>query len=321
MPTTLSLEAPTQRTVSGAGSAPELRDVQFPLVDRLATITVVAVPAIMLALAVVFGWGGLLHLSDVLVLGLTYTLTVVGIGVGFHRLFTHRSFKTRPWVRVTLAICGSAAAEGPIIEWVATHRRHHQFSDSDGDPHSPHAGASSGFLGALRGLAHAHVGWMFGPPVRADEDRYAKDLRADPLMRFINRTFVLWVGVGVAIPFGLGVAISGSVTGGLTGMLWGGAARIFMLHHATFSINSLCHFFGRRSFETGDESRNLAWLALPTFGEAWHNNHHAFPTSARHGLGRHQIDPSARIIWLLEKAGLAWDVVRISPQRMEQKAL
>ena len=140
-------------------------------------------------------------------------------------------------------------------------------------------------------------------------------------MRFINRTFVLWVAVGLAIPFGLGVAITGSVAGGLTAMLWGGAIRIFMLHHATFSINSLCHFFGRRKFETGDESRNLAWLALPTFGEAWHNNHHAFPTSARHGLGPHQVDPSARLIWLMEKAGLAWDVMKITPQRMKQKAL
>jgi stearoyl-CoA desaturase (delta-9 desaturase) len=162
---------------------------------------------------------------------------------------------------------------------------------------------------------------MFGPPLRADEDRYARDLRADPLMLFINRTFVLWVALGLAVPFGLGVAITGSVTGGLTAMLWGGAVRIFLLHHATFSINSLCHFFGRRRYETGDESRNLAWLAIPTFGEAWHNNHHAFPTSARHGLGRGQVDPSARLIWLLEKLGLAWDVVRISPERMQSKAL
>ena len=248
-------------------------------------------------------------------------LTVVGIGVGFHRLFTHRSFKTRPFIRGALAIFGSAAAEGPVIEWVATHRRHHQFSDEEGDPHSPHAGHAGGFLGAVRGLFHAHVGWMFGAPVRADEDRYAKDLRADPLMRFMNRTFVLWVVAGLAVPFGLGVALTGSVVGGLTAMLWGGAVRIFLLHHATFSINSLCHCFGRRSFETGDESRNLAWLAIPTFGEAWHNNHHAFPTSARHGLGRGQIDPSARLISLLERLGLAWDVVRISPERMASKAV
>jgi stearoyl-CoA desaturase (delta-9 desaturase) len=302
-------------------ATPDMRDVQFPLVDRLATVTVVAVPTAMFALAVVFGWGGVLHPSDMLVLAITYTLTVVGIGVGFHRLFTHRSFKTRGWVRAILAICGSAAAEGPVIEWVATHRRHHQHSDAEGDPHSPHAGHHGGFLSAVGGLFHAHIGWMFGSPVRADEDRYAKDLRADPLIRFVSRTFVLWVAVGLAIPFGLGVALTGSVAGGLTGMLWGGAVRIFLLHHATFSINSLCHVFGRHPFETGDESRNLAWLAIPTFGEAWHNNHHAFPTSARHGLGRHQVDPSARLIWLLEKAGLAWDVVKISPKRMERKAV
>ena len=306
---------------AAADPASTMREVGFPLVDRLATVTVVAVPTLMLGLAIAFGWGGVLHPSDMIVLAITYTLTVIGIGVGFHRLFTHRSFKTGRGVRAFLAICGSAAAEGPVIEWVATHRRHHQFSDTEGDPHSPHAGRSGGFLGALRGLLHAHVGWMFGPPLRADEDRYAKDLRADPLLRFINRTFVLWVALGLAVPFGLGVALTGSVAGGLTAMLWGGAVRIFLLHHATFSINSLCHFFGRRRYETGDESRNLAWLAIPTFGEAWHNNHHAFPTSARHGLGRGQVDPSARLIWLLEKFGLAWDVVRISPERMQSKAL
>ena len=298
-----------------------LRDVRFPLVDRLATLVVVIVPAILLALAVVLGWGGVLHPSDMAVLGITYGLTIVGIGVGYHRLFTHRSFKARGWVRIVLAICGSAAAEGPVIEWVATHRRHHQFSDTEGDPHSPHAESSGGFLGAVRGLLHAHLGWMFGDPVRPDEARYAKDLLADPVMRFVNRTFAIWVVLGLALAFGLGVAITGTITGGLTGLIWGGAVRIFLLHHATFSINSLCHFFGRRRFETDDESRNIAWLAIPTFGEAWHNNHHAFPTSARHGLGRGQIDPSARIIWLLEKAGLAWDVVRVSPDRLRRKTL
>ena len=308
-----------------AGPAPrstaDMREVNFPLVDRLATVTVVAVPTIMLAVGVVFGWGGVLHPSDMAVLAITYGLSGLGIGVGFHRLFTHRSFKAPDWVRATFAILGSSAAEGPVIEWVATHRRHHQFSDAEGDPHSPHAGRSGGFLGALRGLFHAHIGWMFGAPVRADEDRYAKDLRADPLMRFVSRTFVVWVLAGLAVAFGLGVALTGSVVGGLTAMLWGGAVRIFLLHHATFSINSLCHFFGRREFETGDESRNIGWLAIPTFGEAWHNNHHAFPTSARHGLGRHQVDPSAGVISLLERFGLAWDVVRVSPERLERKAL
>jgi len=306
--------------VQGAATS-DMRVVEFALIDRIATVTVVAVPTLMLVLGVVFGWGGVLHPSDMIALALTYAVTVVGIGVGFHRLFTHRSFKTGPVVRAGLAIFGSAAAEGPVIEWVATHRRHHQFSDEEGDPHSPHAGHETGWLGAFKGLFHAHIGWMFGPPLRADEDRYAKDLRADPLVTWISRTFVIWVALGLAFPFGLGVALTGTVTGGLTAMLWGGAVRIVLLHHATFSINSLCHCFGRQPFATGDHSRNLAWLAIPTFGEAWHNNHHAFPTSARHGLGRGQIDPSARLIWLLEKAGLAWDVVRVSPERMAAKAL
>ena len=313
------MEADTEvRSPTGATG---LRAVRFPLVDRIATLVVVIVPTLLLALAVVFGWGGVLHPADMAVLAITYCLTVIGIGVGYHRLFTHRSFKARGWVRVVLAIFGSAAAEGPVIEWVATHRRHHQFSDADGDPHSPHGESSRGFLGAVRGLLHAHVGWMFGDPVRPDEARYAKDLQADRAIRFVSQTFAVWVLVGLALAFGLGVALTGTIEGGLTGLLWGGAVRIFLLHHATFSINSLCHFFGRRRFETDDESRNIAWLAIPTFGEAWHNNHHAFPTSARHGLGRGQIDPSARIIWLLEKTGLAWDVVRVSSARLERKTL
>ncbi len=297
----------------------DMRSVQYPLVDRLATVFVVAVPPAMLVLAIVFSWGGLLNPSDLLVMTITYLLTVIGISVGFHRLFTHRSFQARRPARAVLAILGSAAAEGPVIEWVATHRQHHCYSDQEGDPHSPHAGHSGGFLGSLRGLGHAHLGWMFGSPERADESRYANDLRADPMMRFLNRMFVVWVLLGLAVAFALGLALTGTVAGGLTGMLWGGAVRIFLLHHATFSINSLCHFFGRRPYETGDESRNLAWLALPTMGEAWHNNHHAFPTSARHGLGRGQLDPAAGLIRLLERTGLAWDVVRISPQRLARE--
>ena len=298
-----------------------MREVQFPLVDRLATVTVVFVPMILLVLAVVFSWGGVLHPADMLVMAITYSLTVVGIGVGYHRLFTHRSFKAPAWLRAVLAALGSAAAEGPVIEWVATHRRHHQFSDADGDPHSPHVGHGSGFLGAVRGLVHAHVGWMFGAPVRPDESRYAKDLQADPVVRFVSRTFVLWVVLGLALAFGLGVGLTGSVVGGLTAALWGGAVRIFLLHHATFSINSLCHFFGRRPFATGDHSRNLAWLAPIAFGEAWHNNHHAFPTSARHGLGRGELDPGGWLITALERCHLAWDVVRIAPERQRARVV
>jgi len=202
---------------------------------------------------------------------------------------------------------------------VANHRRHHAFSDEEGDPHSPHVGFGDGWRGALKGLAHAHVGWLFRPG-GASYERYAPDLVKDPLMRFVDATFVLWVLVGLAIPFGLGVAITGTINGGLTALLWGGAVRMLVLHHFTYSINSLCHFFGRRDFKTDDESRNLAWLAPFTFGEAWHNNHHAFPTSAFHGLRRSQFDLSAIVIRGLERAGLVWNVVRVTPERQAAKA-
>ena len=311
----------TETATAQTPPCPELREVKHAVLDKTASALVTGVPPALLVLAIIFSWGGVLHWQDVVVFTVTYLSIGVGVTVGFHRLFTHRSFQAAPAVRATLAILGSAAAEGAVIEWVSTHRQHHQFSDEEGDPHSPHVGHGSGFLGALRGLFHAHVGWVFGDPQRADENRYAKDLMADPMIRLLNRTFLLWVLLGIAFPFGLGVALTGSVIGGLTGMLWGGAVRIFVLHHTTFSINSLCHFFGRKRFDTGDESRNLAWLAPFTLGEAWHNNHHAFPTSARHGLERWQLDPSAGIIWMLERLGLVWDVVRIDRERITARAL
>ncbi len=300
-----------------AHAAPAVRPVTAPLADRIASALVTGIPPAILALGMWLGWtGNLLQWQDLLILAVCYVAFGTGITVGFHRLFTHRSFKCGPGLRVLFAILGSAAAEGPVIDWVATHRRHHQFSDVEGDPHSPHVGHGGGWRNALLGLLHAHIGWVFSDMEVADERRYAKDLLADPLIRFVDRTFVLWVLAGLAAAFGLGVALTGSVVGGLTGLLWGGAARIFLLHHATFSINSLCHFFGRHEYDTGDESRNLAWLAIPTWGEAWHNNHHAFPTSYRHGLRRWQLDPSAGLIRLLEMMGLVWDVVRIDPSRI-----
>ncbi len=289
--------------------------------ERVVRTMVVGVPAAALAVAGWMAWGGTLHWQDLLVLAITYTLTGLGITVGYHRLFTHRSFKTTRAMRALLAVLGSMAVEGSVIEWVATHRKHHRFSDQTGDPHSPHVDHAPGWRGALRGLAHAHIGWMFRGEDMANPARYAKDLVADRDLRWISRTFPLWVGAGLAVPFGLGVALTGSVVGGLTAMLWGGAVRVFLLHHVTFSINSLCHTFGRRRFSTGDESRNLAWLAPFSFGEAWHNNHHAFPTSARHGLGRWQVDPGSWFIAGLEQSHLAWDVVRIAPSRQQEKTV
>jgi stearoyl-CoA desaturase (delta-9 desaturase) len=287
--------------------------------ERIVRVLVVGLPVAALVAAGWLAWGGALHWQDLAVLAVTYTLSGIGITVGFHRLFTHRSFKTTRSVRITLAVLGSAAVEGPVTEWVATHRMHHQFSDRPGDPHSPHVHEGTGWRAALHGLAHAHLGWMFRGKDQANPRRYAKDLLADRDLRFVARTFPLWVVAGMAFAFGLGFVLTGSIVGGLTALLWGGPIRILLLHHATFSINSLCHFFGRRAFATGDESRNLAWLAPIAFGEAWHNNHHAFPTSARHGLGRGQVDPGAWCISGLERLHLAWDVVRISPSHQEAK--
>ena len=289
--------------------------VDQAVIDRVANVVVTVAPVGLVGLAMFSAWGGALRWPDLVVLAITYLLTGVGVTVGYHRLFTHRSFKTSAPMRALFAALGSAAIEGPVIEWVANHRKHHRFSDQPGDPHSPHVDHAKGWRGALGGLAHAHVGWIFSGEDMASEERYAKDLLADPIVRFVDRTFPLWVLAGLAFPFGLGVALTGSIAGGLTGLLWGGAVRIFFLHHATFSINSLCHFFGRRRFATGDESRNLLWLSLPTLGEAWHNNHHAFPTSARHGLRWWQLDPSAWLIAVLERCGLVWDVVRVTPER------
>jgi stearoyl-CoA desaturase (delta-9 desaturase) len=291
------------------------------LVDQVANLTVTIAPLALIAVAVLESWGGLLGWQGVVIFFATLIPFGFGVTVGFHRLFTHRAFKTSKPMRFLWAVLGSMALEGPVIEWVAYHRRHHRFSDAEGDPHSPHVGYGSGFRGAVAGLFYAHVGWVLFSDEPAEEERYAPDLIADPVVAFVDRTFVLWAVLGLAIPFGLGYALTGTLVGGLMGLLWGGAVRIFFLHHITFCVNSLCHFFGSRDYETKDHSRNLSWLAPFTFGEAWHNNHHAFPTSARHGLGRAELDPSAALIGLMERLGLVWDVVRISPERLASKAV
>jgi stearoyl-CoA desaturase (delta-9 desaturase) len=262
--------------------------------DRIITGLLTVIPFLMLGFVVWQLAGSWLHWSDLVVFAIVYIPCGLGITVGFHRLFTHRSFKTGPAVRA--------------------------FSDQEGDPHSPHVGHGEGVLAQFKGFFHAHLGWLFIHTQRGCKDRFAPDLLKDPVARFIDKTFLIWAAIGLAIPFGLGVAIGGTALAGLTGLLWGGAVRILVLHHVTYSINSLCHMFGKRDFDTTDESRNLAWLALPTLGEAWHNSHHAFPTSAVHGMKSKQLDPSAAVIWMLEKLGLAWDVVRIAPERQAAKA-
>jgi stearoyl-CoA desaturase (delta-9 desaturase) len=290
--------------------------------DRIITGIITVGPVLALGLAGWQVWEEALRPSDLVVLALLYLLTGFGVTLGFHRLLTHRSFKTTPWMRGTLAALGSMAVEGPVVSWVADHRKHHAFSDVEGDPHSPHVGHGSGWRGALAGLAHAHVGWIFIHTHRAAKRRYAPDLLADPVVSWVDRTFILWALLGLfVLPFGLGWLIGGSLVAGLTGVLWGGVVRMMLLHHATYSINSLCHFFGRRRFPTDDESRNLGWLALFTFGEAWHNNHHAFPTSAAHGMRPRELDPTAWLVRGLERVGLAWDVVRISPEKQARRAV
>jgi stearoyl-CoA desaturase (Delta-9 desaturase) len=304
-----------------APTVDDIQPVENEKLDRFLTGAITAIPFVALFVVGWQLWNEALHWSDIAVFLICYLLTGFGVTIGFHRHLTHRAFKAKRWVRGTLAILGSAAIEGPVIAWVADHRKHHAFADVEGDPHSPHVDHGHGLKGALRGLFHAHVGWLFIHTHRGNKQRYAPDLMDDPLIRWIDRTFVLWVVVGLIVPFILGGLIGGSLEAALTGLLWGGAVRMLVVHHVTYSINSLCHFFGRQAFDTGDESRNLAWLSFFTFGEAWHNNHHAFPTSFEHGMRRWQFDPSRYVIAGLEKMGLVWDVVRISPERQARKAV
>ena len=231
----------------------DVQPVEHELRDRIITGAVTVVPLLALVLAGWRAWEGLLRPGDLVVLAILYVLTGLGVTVGFHRHLTHRSFKAKRWVRGALAIMGSAAVEGPVISWVADHRKHHAFSDLPGDPHSPHVDHGVGWRGALRGLLHAHVGWLFQHDHRGAHARYAPDLLDDPVIRFVDRTFIVWAVGGLALAFALGMAIGGSLAAGLTGLLWGGAVRLFVLHHLTYSINSICHVFGRQRFATPDE--------------------------------------------------------------------
>ena len=304
---------------SASATADDVEPVANERRDRAITGVVTAVPILSLFFVGWLLWDRVLGWNDLFVFGVLYLLTGFGITVGFHRLLTHRAFKTTGPVRAVLSILGSAAIEGPVISWVADHRKHHAFSDREGDPHSPHVHHGHGWRGAVRGLLHAHVGWLFLHTHRGRRTRYAPDLLADPVVSWVDRTFLVWALGGLVTAFGLGLLFGGRLRDGFTGLLWGGAVRILVLHHVTYSINSLCHYFGRERFQTGDRSRNLFWLAPLSLGEAWHNNHHAFPTSAAHGLRRREFDPSGWVIRALERVGLAWDVVRVSPERQSAK--
>ena len=273
---------------------------------RLLTLAVVILPLVGFVAAVASLWGRGFHWVDGgLLLGM-YALTAVGITVGYHRLFCHRAFETNRVVQFVLAILGSMAVEGPLLKWVAVHRRHHQHSDAREDPHSPHE-HGDGFFAVWRGLWHAHVGWFFRPDP-PNLPHYVQDLHQSRTLRIASALFPLWVTLGVLIPAALGGLLTGTWIGVVTGLLWGGLVRIFLVHHVTWSINSICHLWGSQPFRTGDHSRNNFVFGALGFGEGWHNNHHAFPTSARFGLRWWQIDLGYWFIWLLAKLGLAWKV-------------
>jgi stearoyl-CoA desaturase (delta-9 desaturase) len=280
--------------------------VRLPTGLLVANLVGIIVPFLSLLAAIVFLWGwGFTWVELGLLLGM-YLLTGLGITVGYHRLFTHGAFETTGVIKFILAALGSMAVEGPVLQWVAQHRRHHQHSDTSEDPHSPHH-QGDGLFGLLRGLWHAHLGWVFqGDPPNLY--RYAKDLRQSGLLRRVNALFPLWVAVGLLIPTALGGLLTQSWLGALFGLLWGGLVRIFLIHHVTWSVNSICHLWGGRPFQTGDHSRNNFLFGVLALGEGWHNNHHAFPTSARHGLRWWQIDVSYYCIRLLALLGLAWKV-------------
>ncbi len=273
---------------------------------KLLTLVVVILPFAGLLAAVALLWGhGFRWVELGLLLGM-YLLTALGITVGFHRLFTHRSFEASRMVQLILAALGSMAVEAPLLKWVAVHRRHHQHSDQPGDPHSPH-GHGKGVLGLLRGVWHAHIGWLFRPE-QPDLPRYVKDLYQDGPVRVVSALFPLWIGIGLLAPAVLGWLLTGGWLGALFGLVWGGLARIFLVHHVTWSVNSVCHLWGRRPFRSRDESRNNPLFGILALGEGWHNNHHAFPTSARHGLRWWQFDFSYCVIRALALLGLAWNV-------------
>jgi len=288
--------------------------------EKIANLGAVVLPFAATIAAGALFWNRLVSPADLAIGAAMYLLTAAGITVGFHRLLTHRSFQTAKPIEYLFAALGSMAVQGPVVSWVADHRKHHAHTDRDGDPHSPHVGHGDGVRGVLAGLWHAHTGWLLSTQGRADWKRYAPDLYEDTRMRTIGRWFVPLVFAGLALPAAAGYLVSGTFAGALTGLLWGGLVRVFFVHHVTWSVNSVCHFLGNRRFDTDDRSTNVFWLALPSLGESWHHNHHAFPRSAMHGLKRWELDPSALIIAAMEKLGLAHNVVRISPERQAERA-
>lgn len=301
---------------------PQPKPVLSVPAGRLELVTIRAfllIPFLALVAAVPLMWGWGVGWADLTIAAVFFTVSTLGITVGYHRHFTHGAFKANRPLRIALAIMGAMAAQGSVIGWVADHRRHHAFSDRDGDPHSPWLfGTSPAAL--ARGFWHAHMGWLFGRD-RTNIDRFAPDLAADPDIRMVDRLFPLWVSLSVLLPAVLGGVITLSWSGALTGFLWAGLARVAFQHHVTWSVNSICHMIGDRPYQSRDRSANFWPLAILSMGESWHNSHHADPTSARHGVRRGQIDISARLIWMFEKLGWATHVRWPTPQRLARLAV
>src|ERR1700735_2834532 len=299
-----------------------LSPIELSPAHKAVNLIGVALPPAALVAAVVLLWNRAIGPLELGLLIGFYVITCLGVTLGYHRMFTHRAFESSRVCRAIIAVLGSMAVEGSVITWVADHRKHHAFTDQDGDPHSPHL-SGPGFVGAVKGLWHAHVGWLFESVGTAERERFAPDLVKDRVVGAVDKLFWVWVILGMVIPFALGWIVGGGLGTALTALLWGGFVRVFLLHHVTWSINSVCHFFGRKRFDIEDESRNVFWLAPLSMGEAWHHNHHAFPTSAFHGLRfwERMADPTGLVIALLEKVGLVWNVNRVSPARQAAKAV
>jgi stearoyl-CoA desaturase (delta-9 desaturase) len=292
----------------------DFQDEQASLTQQILVGVFVGVPMLALVAAIPFAWGWGLGWHDVVIAAVFYWISGLGITVGYHRYFTHGSFKAKTWLRVALAFAGSMAMQGPVITWVSDHRRHHKYSDKEGDPHSPwRYGDNTRAL--AKGLVYAHILWLFDPN-QTSQEKFSPDLLADKNIRRIDKLFAPIVGVSPALIGGLwGMSWHGAITA----FFWAGLVRVTFLHHVTWSINSICHTFGNKDWESRDKSRNVAWLAIASFGESWHNLHHVDPTCARHGALKGQIDQSARVIWAFEKFGWAYDVRWPDADRLASK--
>jgi stearoyl-CoA desaturase (delta-9 desaturase) len=292
-------------------------DEQKKTWEQVALFLFIAFPFVALIAAIPVAWGWGLGWHDVVIALVMYCVSGLGITVGFHRYFTHGSFKAKRPLRVALAIAGSLGIEGPVIRWVADHRKHHKYSDKEGDPHSPWRYGET-VPALIKGLYYAHMGWLFDTE-QTPQRQYAPDLVKDPDIRRVSRAFPTLVLVSVLLPAVIGGLWTLSWQGAVSAFFWGSLVRIGLLHHVTWSINSICHAMGEKPFRTRDRSGNVWWLAVLSFGESWHNLHHADPTCARHGVLRGQIDISARVIWLFERFGWAYDVRWPVPERVASR--